>query len=81
MVKMSVLMVPPQARTVMRSGAATMVVDRVRDTETGYACRIAAVHQVAQIGQVTAWRLNNREGKEMDSRTQLGNLMHCGIAT
>ncbi len=52
--ELSVLTVPPQARTVMRSGAATIVVDRVRDVETGYACRIAAVHQVAEIGHVAA---------------------------
>ncbi len=46
-----------------------MVVDRVRDAEIGSACRIAAVHQVAEIGHVAAQCLNNREGKEMDSRT------------
>ncbi len=53
-VEFSVLTVPPQARTVMRSGAATMVVDRIRDGETGYAYRIAAMHQVAEIGHVAA---------------------------
>ncbi len=53
-VELGVLTVPPQARTVMRSGAATMVVDRVHDAETGSACRIAAVHQVAEIGHVAA---------------------------
>ncbi len=46
--------VPPQARTVMRSGAATIVVDRIRDAEIGYPCRIAPVHQVAEIGHVAA---------------------------
>ncbi len=51
----------------MRSGAAIMGVDRVRDVETGYACRVATVHQVAEIGHVAAKCLNNREGKEMDS--------------
>ncbi len=69
MVELGVFTVPPRARTVMRSGAATMVVDRVRNVETGSACRIAAVHQVADIGHVAAWYLNNREGKETDSRT------------
>ena len=68
-VELSVSTVPPQARTVMRSGAATMVVDRVHDGEIGSACRIVAVHQVAEIGHVAAWCLNNCEGKEMDSRT------------
>ena len=58
-----------------------MVFDRVHDTATGSACRIAAVHQVAEIGHVAAKCLNNREGKEMDSRTQLGNLMHDETAT
>ncbi len=68
-VELGVLTVPPQATTVMRSGAATIVVDRIRNAETGYACRIAAVHQVAEIGYVDAECLNNREGKEIDSRT------------
>ncbi len=68
-VELGVLTVPPQERTVMRSGAATMVVDRVRNVETGSACRIAAVHQVAEIGHVAAWCLNNCEGKEIYSRT------------
>jgi hypothetical protein len=53
-VKLGVLTVPPQARTVMRSGDATMVIDRVRDVETGSACRIVAVHHVAEIGHVAA---------------------------
>ncbi len=53
-VELSVLTVPPQARTVMRSTAATMVVDRVHDFETGSACRIAPVHQFAEIGYVAA---------------------------
>ncbi len=52
--ELSVLTVPPQARTVVRSGAATMVVDRIRDVETGSTYRIAAVHQVAEIGHVAA---------------------------
>ncbi len=68
-VELGVLTVPPQARTVMRSGDETMLVDRVHDAETGSACRIAAVHQVAEIDYVAASCLNNREGKEMDSRT------------
>jgi hypothetical protein len=38
----------------MRYGAATMVVDRVHDAETGSACSIAAVNQVAEIGLVAA---------------------------
>jgi hypothetical protein len=46
-----------------------MLVDRVYDAETGSACRIAVVHQVAEIGHVAAECLNNREGKEVDSRT------------
>ena len=54
MVELGGLMVPPQTRTVMRSGAATMVVDRIHDTETGSACRIATVHLVAEIGHVPA---------------------------
>jgi hypothetical protein len=58
-----------------------MVFERVRDAEIGSACRIATVHQVAEIGHVAAWRLNNREGKGMDSRTYLGNLMHGETAT
>jgi hypothetical protein len=33
-VELGVLRVPPQERTVMRSGAATMVVDSVHDAET-----------------------------------------------
>ncbi len=53
-VELDVLMVPPQTIAVMRSGAATMVVDRVRDAETGSACRIAAMHQVAEISHVAA---------------------------
>ena len=53
-VELSVLTVPPQARTVMKSGAATMVFDRVRDAETGSAYRIAAMHEVAEIGHVAA---------------------------
>ncbi len=53
----------------MRSEAATMVADRVRDVETGSACGIAAVHQVAELGYVASKCLNNREEKEMDSRT------------
>ena len=53
-VELGVLTVPPQARTVVRSEAATMMADRVRDVETGSACRIAAVHQVAEIGHVAA---------------------------
>ena len=54
MVELGGLTVPLQARTVMRSGAAMMVVDIVHDVETGSACRIAAVHQVAEIGHVAA---------------------------
>jgi hypothetical protein len=38
----------------MRSGAATMVVGRIRDADTGSACRITAVYQVAEIGYVAA---------------------------
>jgi hypothetical protein len=52
--ELGVLTVPLQTRAVMRSGAATMVVDRVRDAETGSACRIATVHQVVEIGHVAA---------------------------
>ncbi len=65
----------------MKSGVATMVVNRVRDAETVSACRIAAVHLVAEIGHVTAQCLNNRGGKEMDSRTYPGNLIHGNTAT
>jgi hypothetical protein len=53
-VELGVLAVPPQTRPVMRSGAATILVDRVRDVETGSACGIAAVHQVAEIDYVVA---------------------------
>ncbi len=53
-VELSVLTVPPQERTVMRYGAATVVTDRDNDAETRFACRIAAVHQVAEIGYVAA---------------------------
>jgi hypothetical protein len=80
-VELGVLTVPPQAIAMMRSGAATMVIDRIRGAEIGSACRLAAVHQVAEIGHVAAWCLNNREGKEMDSRTLLGNLMYGETAT
>ncbi len=58
-----------------------MLVDEKRSVKTGYACRIATVHQVAEIGHVAAECLNNREGKEMGSRTQLGNLMHGETST
>ena len=68
-VESGVLTVPPQTIATMRSGAATIVVDRVHDVETGSACRIAPVHQVAEIGHVAASCLNNCEGKEIDSRT------------
>jgi hypothetical protein len=68
-VELGVFTVPPQSKPVMRSGAAMMVIDRIHDAETGSACRIAAVHQVAEIGHVAAECLNNREGKEMDSQT------------
>ncbi len=53
-VELSVLTVPPQARTVLRSGAEKIGVDRVHHAETGYASRIAAMHQVAEIGHVAA---------------------------
>jgi hypothetical protein len=58
-----------------------MLVHRVHAVKTGSACRIAAVHQVAEIRHVAAQCLNNHKGKEMDSRTYFGNLMHSETAT
>ncbi len=53
-VELSVFTVPPQTRTVMRSGEAIMGVDSVRDADTGSACRIATVLMVVEIGHVAA---------------------------